>query len=230
MSFDMPDHSHSRDAALARLMAEALSRSKSDRAEHSSACPDTEVLATYAEHGLTEAETARWESHFADCNRCQKIIAVLASTDELTDADIERLGNRAEASLASPPLRRPVAEIAKAWWTSLWRKPAVWRWLVPVAGMASAAGLWFALHQAPPRETLSSQKIDATAEAPHNGAAQGDTAGSSAKADETQIAQGNLPAPPALAPPPEAGLRDTERPLAKSPTAAKKEEAEKQQA
>jgi hypothetical protein len=222
MSFDMPDDPHSRDTALARLMAEALSRSESGRTKQSSACPDAEVVAAYAEHGLTEAETARWEGHFADCSRCQKIIAVLAAAD---DAGVERLSNIAAASPAPPAARRSAAGNPAAWSSSLWRKPAVWRWLVPVAGMASAAGLWFALHQAPPRETLTSQKIGATAEAPQNGAG-----AAPAPSDENQIAQSNLPAPPALAPPPEARLRDKERPLAKSPTAAKKEEAEKQEA
>src|ERR1700745_34106 len=106
MSFDMPDDPHSRDTALARLVAEGLSRSKSGRSEQSPACPDAEVLAAYAERGLTEAETARWECHFADCSRCQKIIAVLAATDELTDAGVERLSNLAAASSASRVLSR----------------------------------------------------------------------------------------------------------------------------
>lgn len=226
----MTDDPHSRDTALARLLAEALSPSKSGRSKQSSACPDAEILATYSEHGLTEEETARWQSHFADCGRCQKIIAVLAASgDDLTDAEVERLGNLAAASSASSAVRRPVVGNSAPWWKSFWRGPALWRWLVPVAGMASAAGLWFALHQAAPRETLSSQKIPATTEAPQNGAAQGDTAASSAKPDETQIAQGNLPAPTALAPPPEARLRDKETALAKSATAAKKEEAKKQE-
>jgi hypothetical protein len=231
LRFEMPDDFHSRDTTLARLVAEALLRSKSRQAEHSSACPDAELLATYAEHALTEEETARWERHFADCSRCQKIIAVLtANDDELSHAEVERLGNLAVASSAPSALRRPPPANAAAWWISLWRRPLVWRWLVPIAGMASAAGLWFALHQAPPRETLSSQKIDATAEAPQNGAAQGETAASSPKPDETQIAQSNLPAPPALAPPPETGPRDKETASAKSPTAAKKENTQKQEA
>jgi hypothetical protein len=222
---DMSDEPHSRDAALARLIAEGLSRSKSGRNEQSSACPDAEVLAAYAEHILTEAEMARWEGHFADCTRCQRIIAVVAATDEFTDAGVERLSNLAAASSALPAVRRSAAGNPAAWWSSLWRKPVVWRWLVPVAGMASAAGLWFALHQAPRRETLTSHKIDATAEVPQNG-----VGAASARSDENQIAQSNLPAPAALAPPPEAQLQDTERPLAKSPATAKKEEAEKQEA
>src|SRR5438309_6313242 len=103
----MPDDLHSRDTALARLLAEALSRSKSAQIEQRSGCPDAELLAAYAEHGLAEEETARWESHFADCSRCQKIIALLAASgDKLTGAEVERLGNLAAASSASA-VRRP---------------------------------------------------------------------------------------------------------------------------
>lgn len=226
----MPDDPHSRDTALARLMAEALLRSKPRQTGESSGCPDAEILAAYAEHGLAEEETARWESHFADCGRCQKIIAVLAaSDDELTEAEVERLGNLAAASPVSSAVRRPFFGSAAEWWRSIWRRSALWRWLVPVAGMAAAAGLWFALHQAPSRETLSSEKLASTAAAPQSGAAQGDTAASSAKRDETQIAQSNLPAPPALAPPPEDRLRDKETESSKSPAAAKKEELQKQE-
>src|SRR5579864_7488966 len=144
MSFGMPDDPHLRDTSLARLLAEALSRSNSGRTEQNSACPDAEILATYAERGLTEEDTARWESHFVDCGRCQKIIAVLAaSDDELTDAEVETLGKLA----AAPSAAREPAVRNGPWWAVIWHRPALWRWLVPVAGMASAAGLWFALHQ-----------------------------------------------------------------------------------
>jgi len=55
MSFDKPDDLHSRDTALARLLAEALkSRSKPAGHGRDSACPDAEVLAAYAEQGLAE--------------------------------------------------------------------------------------------------------------------------------------------------------------------------------
>ncbi len=55
MSFDKPGDLHSRDTALARLLAEAL-KSQSKPAGHGrdSACPDAEVLAAYAEQGLAE--------------------------------------------------------------------------------------------------------------------------------------------------------------------------------
>jgi hypothetical protein len=203
----MPDDHRSRDTAFAQLLAEALkSHSKPGGDAKASSCPDAEVLAAYAEHALTGDETARWESHFADCSRCQKIIAVLAASgDELTTAEVQRLGALAAASVArEPAVQRPARS-----WTAIWRRPVLWRWLVPAVGMASAV-LWFALRQPPAREALSSQNIATTAGAPQSGTAQGNTAASSGKSDETQIAQAHLPSPPPQAPPPQALLRDKE--------------------
>lgn len=212
---------------MARLLAEALKAPvKSAGNFASSACPDPELLAAYADRGLTEEEAARWESHFADCSRCQKIIAVLvASDDELTEAEVERSGNLAAASMGASAARKPAEENAEAWWRSIWRRPTVWRWLVPAAGLASAVGLWFALHQAPSRETLSAQKITATAEAPQNAAGAAST-----KSDENEIAQANLPSPPESAPRSDVLLRDKEAAQAKSLGAARQEAAKKQEA
>jgi hypothetical protein len=223
MSFDTPEDPRSRDTALARLLAEALkSQSKSAGHAKSTACPDAEVLATYAEHGLAEEETARWESHFADCDRCQKIISVLAASGEvLAKAEVERLGNLAAASSAA---REPVVRNTPPPWVVIWRRPAFWRWLVPAVGMASAAALWFALRQVPPREALSSQKIAATSGAPQNRIDQGTTAASSAKSDETQMAP-----PPAVATPSAAPLRDKEKSQANSSAAARQEPVRKQE-
>lgn len=207
MSFDMPDHPPSRNTALARLLAEALqSQTKPAGRPEISACPDAEVLAAYAEHGLAAEEKARWEDHFAGCGRCQKIIAVLAASGEaLSPAEVERLG-----SLASAPsvARVPMAREAATPRTMLWRRPALWRWLVPAVGIASAAALWLALHPPPPPATLSSQKNVARTGVPQSETTRG-AATASAKSDETQIAQAKLPAPP-TEPPPEALLRDKE--------------------
>ena len=204
MSFDKPGDPHSRDTALARLLAEALkSRAKAAGHAESSACPDAEILAAYADHGLAEDETLRWESHFADCDRCQKVIAVLAASgEELAPAEVQKLGILAAASAA--PERTVNRAVAP--WIAIWRRPVLWRWLVPAAGLASAL-LWFALRQAPPREALTAQKVETRSEAPQSGTAQGAPAASAAKSDETQIAQANLPAPPAVPRSP-AALRD----------------------
>jgi len=227
MSFDKPDDLHSRDTALARLLAEAL-KSQSKPAGHGrdSACPDAEVLAAYAEQGLAEEETARWESHFADCDRCQRIIAVLAASgEELAEAEVETLGSLAAASSTA---RTPVAQNAATRWTVIWRRPVFWRWLVPVAGIASAAALWLALRQTAPPESLSAQKIATRSEAPQNEIVPGTTA-RSAKPDDTRIAQADLPAAPASSPSSGVSLGDKEKAQANSSVATRQEALKKQE-
>jgi hypothetical protein len=228
MSFDKPDDLHSRDTALARLLAEAL-KSQSKPAGHGRdpACPDAEVLAAYVEQGLAEEETARWENHFADCDRCQRIIAVLAASgEELAEAEVEKLGSLAAASSTA---RTPVAQNAATRWTMIWRRPVFWRWLVPVAGIASAAALWLALRQTPPPESLSAQKIATRSEAPQNEIVPGTTAARSPKPDDTQIAQADLPAAPASSPSSGVSLGDKEKAQANSSVATRQEALKKQE-
>ena len=220
MSFDTPNEHRSRETALARLLAEALkSRPQSGEDVKTSACPDPEILAAYADHGLTEEETTHWESHFADCDRCQKIIAVLAASGQAhTQGEAESLVDLAAASVA----RDLVVRNRQRSWMEIWRRPLLWRWLVPVAGLASAA-LWIALRQAPRPETSGRGNTTVTAGEPQN------QAGSSRKPDETQIAQAY---PPPLAPvaPPPAPLRDKEALQRNYSPNARKEPVRKQDA
>lgn len=227
MSIDRPDDHRTRDTAFARLLAAALkSHLKPGGDAKTSSCPDAEVLAVYAENGLNDEERVRWESHFADCPRCQKIISVLAASgEELTPAEIERQGSLAATSVETQPL----AQKPRRSWKPIWRRPALWRWLVPAVGMASAL-LWFALRRPPAREILSSQNIATTAGAPQSGTSQGGTAASSEKPNETQIAQANLPPPQPQVPPSKALLRDNEAVDRASSNAARQEPAGKKEA
>jgi hypothetical protein len=223
MSFDTPNERRFRETALARLLAEALkTRPQSGEGAKSSACPDPEILAAYADHGLAEEETAHWESHFADCDRCQKIIAVLAASGQaLAQGEAESLGDLAAASVA----RHPVVRNTRRSWMEIWRRPLFWGWLVPVAGLASAA-LWIALRQAPRPETSGGGNTTLTAGEPQNQTA---AAASSRKPDETQIAQAYLPpSAPAAAPP--APLRDKEARQRNYSPNARQEPARKQDA
>jgi hypothetical protein len=220
MTFDKPDDPLARDTALARLLAEALeSKSKLAGQPNGSACPDAEVLAAYAEHGLAKEETARWEGHFADCNRCQKIIAVLAASgEELTEAEIKRFGSLVAMSVAREPISAAAVRIS--------RRPTLWRWLGPAVGVAAAVVLWFALYPALRHQAQDSQRIASTSGKPAG--ALGPTGASSAEPSETQMAQANLPPPPTV-PPAGALRRDAPAAQAKSPAAARgadrKEEA-----
>jgi hypothetical protein len=225
MSADMPKDHRSRESAFARLLAEALdSQPRPGENAKLSLCADAEILAAYAEHGLADEEMAHWERHFADCDRCQKIIAALvASGQSLTQGEVERSGSLAATSLAREPFFQKTGRL----WMTIWRRPVFWRWLVPVAGLASAT-LWFALRQAPQRGTLSAEKIAVTAGTPQSETAQGVPAASSVKPEETQVAQAKLP-PPAAAPS-GAIFRDKEMEQRNDSANARQEPARKQDA
>jgi hypothetical protein len=219
MTFDKPGDPHSRDIALARLLAEAFkSQSQLAGGATGSACPDAEILAAYAEQGLAKDEAARWESHFANCNRCQKIIAVLAASgEELTEAEVKQFGSLvATASARQPAAGATVATIS--------RRPTLVRWLAPAVGVAAAVVVWFALRPVLRHEAQDSQKIAATTRAPQ-GSGEAVPAAPSPKQDETQMAQANVP-PPAVA---YGGLRRDATATQSNSSAATREEARKKE-
>jgi hypothetical protein len=220
MKFEKPGDAHSRDAALARLLADALkSQSKLAGGATSSACPDAEILAAYAEQGLAKDEAVRWESHFADCNRCQKIIAVLAASgEELTEAEIKKFGTLVATSSA----REPGSGTSTV---RISRRPALVRWLTPAIGVAAAVVVWFALRPVLQHETQDSQRIAATTGAPQ-GSGEAVPAAPSARPDETQMAQANVPPPPAVE---YRGLRRDATAAQSNSSAATREEARKKE-
>jgi hypothetical protein len=81
-----------REEMLARRLGEAFDQVKSNG---TSECPDAEVIAAYAEQALEPTEAAQWESHFAVCARCRKILRVLAASADtpLAEKEVARLGN-----------------------------------------------------------------------------------------------------------------------------------------
>jgi hypothetical protein len=175
-----------RDAALARLLAEAL-ESKAAGKALSSACPDAEILAAYAEHGLSDREASRWEGHIADCRRCQKIIAgVVISGENLEEARNREQGSSAPAS----GIRKPAPQAGAI---EISRRPSFWRWWVPGVGLAAAVVLWFVLHPALLHHA-SPQRAAATT-GTSQGGAQGNPSEPSTKPEETQMAQAQVPQP-----------------------------------
>jgi hypothetical protein len=153
MSRDNQPDPDRRDTTLARLIADALeTRAAMTSGE---ACPDAELVAAYAERTLDPDETARWEGHFADCARCQKVIAVLAKNAEDPVPQQGIAGLRAVVRGNEPALE-PEASTAETKTTdkapSIVRSPnrrVLWRWLVPAFGIATAAALWFVLRPTP---------------------------------------------------------------------------------
>jgi hypothetical protein len=136
-----------RQETLARRIGQALDEMDARNAEH---CPEGEILATYAEQGLSEPDTEKWESHFATCSRCRKILQVLAVSEDssLAEKEVARLGEMVAASRASAQ-RRPAREAKdRAPWAILdWRR----NWLAPAIGIAAVLIVWFAMR--PPWRT-----------------------------------------------------------------------------
>src|SRR5580704_5070935 len=92
-----PENEKRRDQAFERILAEALS---SDA--RNGDCPDAETLAAFYDRALDPAETTRLRSHFADCSRCQQVLAALAVSDPnpLAAEEVAHLGELVAAASA----------------------------------------------------------------------------------------------------------------------------------
>jgi hypothetical protein len=129
-----------REETLAHRMGEALDRlSPGDIRQ----CPDAEVIAAYHEGALDPAENAPWETHFAMCSRCRKILAVLAASVEapLAESEIARLGELVgsatrPAQAAPSQTIKPIRPRDREWRA---------RWLAPALGVAAVLAAWFAM-------------------------------------------------------------------------------------
>jgi anti-sigma-K factor RskA len=142
---------------LARRIGEALDEMGS---RNTGDCPDAEILAAYAERGLGLEETAKWESHFATCSRCRKILLVLDASAEtpLAEKEVARLAELAAATPAGAERAR--AASGGTWpWLADWRL----RWLAPAIGVAAVLAVMFVLRtprrarDQAPTETLVAQ-------------------------------------------------------------------------
>ena len=110
-----------REEALARRMAEAL-----DRLAHRNAsdCPDPTIIAAYQDRALQPQEVVQWESHFAECSRCRKILAVLAASAEapLDKKEVAHLGELVAMAHAPMGLATSADEFhgIQYTWSVLW--------------------------------------------------------------------------------------------------------------
>src|ERR1700722_593911 len=128
-----------REELLARRIGEALDQMKPLDAQE---CPDAETLAAYAEQELTPVESAQWESHFATCARCRKILRVLAASSEtpLAEKEVAQLGKLVSTVCAPVEISRG-AGVRDRSRVIDWRT----RWLAPALGVAAVLAVWFAM-------------------------------------------------------------------------------------
>jgi hypothetical protein len=105
-----------RDEALARLGAPLLQRdSEALRAR----CPGADIVAGYMDRTLDDGERARCEEHFADCARCQGVLAGLARIETPT-----------------PPIEPEESP------AGLWILRFRWQWLAPAAAVMAVGVVW----------------------------------------------------------------------------------------
>jgi hypothetical protein len=142
-----------RERAIEQMLAQRADGHASDRE-----CPDAEMIAAYMDHTLDDAETAQCEHHFAECARCQDLLAAL-TVSEPEEADAPAMA--AAAEIASAPTRGVAAgdDFAPA----APRRP-FWQWLVPLAVATAALLFWFDFRQKPasqPELTQTAARIPA---------------------------------------------------------------------
>ncbi len=145
-----PDQPDPHDRAIDRLIAGALQPSAAPAAAGISACPDAELMAAYADQGLSDSDRIKLEGHFADCERCQQALSMLGAALEAPAGAAE---SAMPAPVAAPVAERPAPSVQRWLW-----------WLSPAFGAAAAALLWMVLRPAAPQPVQTAANFPATNE------------------------------------------------------------------
>src|SRR6202050_4144001 len=125
-------------------------------------CPDADVIAAYVDDTLEPGERARWDGHFAVCDRCQDTLAALASSMPVDDAKLLAAAPKPLALAAATP--QPGCAVLEPRKKSRDEKRNVWTWLAPVMTAAAIVVMWFAFgpHASPgPAETQQAAHVAA---------------------------------------------------------------------
>ena len=119
-----------RDQAIERLL-----RHGAAPGPVSDECLDAETLSAWVDGGLEGSSLQRAEAHMADCARCQALMATLVSSAD------EPVPATASSGVAARP-----------WWSF------DVRWLMPLAGAATAVLLWMVVPDRDPALRPSTEK------------------------------------------------------------------------
>src|SRR6266542_1184198 len=88
-------------------------------------CADAETLASYVDDGMSAAERADWEAHFATCAKCRRLLALMSRLKETASPVWEGEGGREKGTGGN-----------------------LWVWMPLAACVLVGAGLWFATRPA----------------------------------------------------------------------------------
>jgi hypothetical protein len=147
--------------AIGALAAREL-QARGPRAGERLVCPEPDILAAYADDGLSGEEQDTLEAHLATCASCRRMLAVLVPAGE----------PRAEPAA----ILRPVFRVD-------------WKWLSMAAMVVLAAGLWYVV-QTDLRSPVLQEARSRTAETTAPGAAAAPAAAPRANALPAQPATG----------------------------------------
>jgi Photosynthesis system II assembly factor YCF48 len=176
------------DKALARHLRSAAPAGEAAGwpavpASQRGSCPDAEVLAAYHERSLLPEELNSWKEHLVGCANCQRILAQLEATDEISFLAAEReevLRKSSEPVVAprnveafpaapAPGQSQGAAGAAppKKSRRALLLRGARWQWLAPAGAIAAGLLVWIALHENQPLPLPSLKQVQvATNQAP----------------------------------------------------------------
>ncbi len=145
---------HLRSSASPSTDANVLGGASSERSEE--LCPDAEILAAYHDGSLSSEERNLWKQHVVGCERCQLVLAHLATPLDVpvnagANQEVVALQqNAAFGRAASPaPIARPSPP-----------HNLRWLWLVPVGAAAATLIAWVSLNTPKPLETATSQPVE----------------------------------------------------------------------
>ena len=152
---DPRDNEKTREETLHRLLARNL---RLGLGAGGADCPEADILAAYFDRSLSPAETSHWESHFSACDRCQQVLAAMA-TSALEPVTVGEPG-RVAALAARPATQGPPPQPRTL------RRYLSWNWLVPAVATAAAVALWLAVRPARKPTTQIARQTQATAPMP----------------------------------------------------------------
>jgi hypothetical protein len=166
---------------------------------HVAGCPDAEMLAAFHERMLPGQEMDATKEHVVGCSRCQAVLALLETTDEieLRDEQEKVLTMSAAVPVSSARSDVEVTSDPNAAARSLYRakeprdisrgqRPRIWQWVAPVGAMAACLLIWIAVRESKLRQPEGFQNVQIARE----------------QARDADLANGRSTLAPAPAPPP----------------------------
>jgi hypothetical protein len=145
---------HLRSSASSSPDANVLAGGASERPVE--LCPDPEILAAYHDGSLSFEERNLWKQHVVSCDRCQLVLAHLATPLDIP-VNLETNENVAVLKQpASPGRTASPAHIARPSPPHNLR----WLWLVPVGAIAATLIVWVSLNEPKPLQVAPPPSVE----------------------------------------------------------------------